>query len=143
MFDEVTEPLGWQGMLDEATEPLGWQDIFDGSGADYYEDSIVLCAASAYTQKYYFNDEFAALPEQVQQELQILCVLFTEDVGGTVQLVFDEDGNLSIQTEADEGDILYDEIGSVLKVKQLQREKRELFEALETYFRVFFLGETE
>ena len=44
-------------------------------------------------------------------------------------------------TDADEGDLLYDEIGSVLKIKQLQRDKRELLEALELYFRVFFLGE--
>ena len=36
----------------------------------------------------------------------------------------------------------YDEIGSVLKIKQLQTEKRELLEALEMYYRVFFLGET-
>ena len=114
--------------------------MYDGL-EDALADEIVLCAASAYSQKYYLNDNFSALPEQIQNELQIMCVLFTEEVGGTVRLVFDEDGDLSIQTEADEGDILYDEIGSVLKVKQIQREKRELFEALEMYFKVFFLGE--
>ena len=32
-------------------------------------------------------------------------------------------------------------IGSVLKIKQLQSEKRELLESLEMYYRVFFLGE--
>ena len=35
----------------------------------------------------------------------------------------------------------FDEIGSVLKVKQLQQTKRELFESLELFFRVFYLGE--
>ena len=39
-------------------------------------------------------------------------------------------------TDKEEDDILYDEIGSVLKVKQLQREKRELFESLETFYKV-------
>ena len=42
---------------------------------------------------------------------------------------------------AADGDILFDEIGSGLKIKQLQQQKKELFEALETYYKVFFLGE--
>ena len=77
----------------------------------------------------------------MRDELKIMCVLYTEGVGGTLQLVYDEDGNLEFRTEAEDGDLLYDEIGSVLKIKQLQNTKRELLEALELYFRVFFLGE--
>ena len=70
-----------------------------------------------------------------------MCVLYAEDIGGTLQLVYDADGNLEFRTEAEEGDLLYDEIGSVLKIKQLQNTKQELLESLELYFRVFFLGE--
>ena len=55
-----------------------------------YQDNIVLCGASSYEQKYYFNQDFASLPETVKQELQIMCVLFTEDVGGILTLEFDE-----------------------------------------------------
>ena len=65
----------------------------------------------------------------------------TADVGGVLQVVFDEDGSLQLRTQTEEDDILYDEIGSVLKIKQLQREKEELFESLEMYYRVFYLGE--
>ena len=107
----------------------------------FESDEIVLCGASSYTKKYYLNENFEGLPEGVRDELKIMCVLYTEDVGGTLQLVFDEDGNLEFRTEAEDGDLLYDEIGSVLKIKQLQNTKRELLEALELYFRVFFLGE--
>ena len=32
-------------------------------------------------------------------------------------------------------------IGSHLKIKQIQREKQDLLEALQLYYRVFFLGE--
>ena len=39
-------------------------------------------------------------------------------------------------------DLLYDEIGSVLKVKQIQRERQELLEALELYYRIFILGKS-
>lgn len=104
-------------------------------------NEIVLCGASSYTKKYYFNDDFASLPQGIQEELHIMCVLFTADVGGTLQVVYDADGELSLRTDTKEDDILYDEIGSVLKIKQLQREKAELFESLEMYYRVFVRGE--
>lgn len=107
-----------------------------------YQEKVVLCGASAYEQKYYFNQDFASLPEAVKQELQIMCVLYTEDIGGVLTLEFDEDGELQFKTEALDADGMYDDIGSVLKIKQLQTEKRELLESLEMYYRVFFLGET-
>ena len=45
------------------------------------QDRIVLCGANSYEQKYYFNEQFSNLPENIRQELQIMCVLYTEDVG--------------------------------------------------------------
>ena len=106
-----------------------------------YEDGIVLCASSAYTKQFYINPEFDSLPEGIREELQIMCVLYTEDIGGTLVLRYDEEGNLNFETDAEEGDLLYDEIGSVLKIKQLQNQKSDLLESLEMYYRVFFLGE--
>ncbi len=106
-----------------------------------YQEKIVLCASSAYNKKFFINEDFSMLPEQIKQELKIMCVLFTEDIGGILSLEFEEDGTLLFKVEADEGDYLYDEIGSALKIKQLQKEKAELMEALELYYRVFFLGE--
>lgn len=102
---------------------------------------VVLCGSSAYEQKYYLNEDFNALPQGIKEELQIMCVLFTEDVGGVLTLCFEEDGTLMLQVQAEEDDFFYDEIGSVLKVKQLQEEKKELLESLELYYRVFFLKE--
>jgi hypothetical protein len=105
------------------------------------EEGVVLCAANAYNQKYYLNDNFRELPTSIQEELQIMCVLFTEDVGGVLELVFNEDGELEFKTTYEENDFFYDEIGSVLKIKQYRNEKRDLLEALETYYKVRFLGE--
>lgn len=102
----------------------------------YYDEDLVLCGASSYNKKFYFNEDFDIIPKQVKDELKIMCVLFTEDVGGTIQLVYDEEGSLEIVVDKEEDDILYDEIGSVLKVKQLQREKKELFESLENFYKV-------
>lgn len=101
---------------------------------------VVLCGASAYMQKYYFNKNFSRLPSSVQDELQILCVLFTEEIGGVLTLWFDCEGNLRFTTESEAADGLYDDIGSTLKIKEIQRTKRELLEKLELYYRAVFLG---
>ena len=77
----------------------------------------------------------------MQDELHIMCVLYTEEIGGVLTLEFDEEGNLQFQVEALEADAMFDEIGSVLRIKDLTNKKRELLESLETYYKVFFLGE--
>ena len=105
------------------------------------DEEMVLCAASAYEQKFYLNPEFNSLPEGVKEELQIMCVLYTADVGGILMVVYDEDGNLELKVDHKEDDFTFDEIGSVLKIKELQQKKQELFESLELFYKVFYLGE--
>lgn len=102
---------------------------------------VVLCVSNAYQKKFYLNDNFKGLPQSIKDELKIMCVMYTEDVGGILELVFDEDGNLDFRTSCKENDFFYDEIGSVLKIKEYQSQKRELLEAIETYYRIVFLGE--
>ena len=63
-----------------------------------YKDKVVLCGASAYEQKYYFNEDFRALPQSIQDELQIMCVMYTEEIGGILTLEFDEDGELQFKS---------------------------------------------
>ena len=40
----------------------------------------ILCACSAYEQKYYLNPRYASLPVAIQEELQIMAVTMTEAV---------------------------------------------------------------
>lgn len=102
-------------------------------------EKIVLCGANAYEKKYYFNEKFDALPDGIKDEIHIIAVLFTEEIGGVFTFVFDEEGHLSIETDADEGDLLYDEIGSGLLVHKVQVERQELFESLEMFYKIFIL----
>ncbi|MDO5402968.1 MAG: DUF6145 family protein [Eubacteriales bacterium] len=106
-----------------------------------FDENIVLCASNAYEKKFYLNEEFSRLPEDIKNELKIMCVLFTEEVGGILDMEFNEDGELLFKTQADEGDILYDDIACGMLIKKLQYEKKELLEALEMFYRVFFMGE--
>lgn len=105
------------------------------------KENVVLCGANSYDEKYYFNKQFNNLPEEIKQELQIMCVLYTEDVGGILTMEFDEEGDLQFKVIAYDQDYLFDEIGSALKIKQYQMEKRELLENLELYYKTFFLGQ--
>ena len=107
---------------------------------DMFNENVVLCVSNPYEKKYYFNPDFDKLPDDVKNELKIMCVLFTEEVGGILDMEFDEEGNLLFKSSADEGDLLYDEIACGMLVKKYQYEKRELLESLEMFFKVFFLG---
>lgn len=106
-----------------------------------YEEKVVLCGANSYTEKYYLNPDFEQLPESIKNELKILCVLYVHDVGGILTLVFEESGELCFEVTSEEGDPMFDEIGSRLKIKQIQQEKQDLLQSLQLYYQVFFLGE--
>lgn len=101
-----------------------------------YQENVVLCGASSYEEKYYFNEDFSALPASVQDELKILCVLFVSEIGGVLTLEFEEDGSLVFQVSSKEDDFFFDEIGSGLKIKekhfikQLQRSEQFFFLSL-------------
>ena len=104
-------------------------------------DEKTLCGANSYVQKYYYNNaEFGNLPEHIKQELQIMCVMFTEDVGGILTLSFDADGTLKFNVTKEDADVLFDEIGSELAIRRLQKEKAELLNNLELYYKMFFFG---
>lgn len=103
------------------------------------DGDVVLCASSSYEEKYYFNQEFAGLPEPVKDELKVMCVMYTAEIGGILTLQFGSDGRLFLNVTSREDDFWFDEIGSVLKIKQIQSGKRELLEALELYYRIKFL----
>jgi hypothetical protein len=96
----------------------------------------ILCGANAYESKYYLNDLFAGLPAAIQEELKILCVLFTEEVGGIFTIWFEKDGMITLETQYAEDDFYYDEVSSGLKVCEVRNKKQDLFESLEMYYKV-------
>ena len=104
-------------------------------------EPVTICAANGYNEKYYFNPVFDKIPESVKEELKIICVLFTDEVGGIITLGFDEEGELQIKTDFDENDFDYDEIASGLLVSKIRATRQELFESLSLFYRVVVLGE--
>lgn len=110
---------------------------------DMYNDKVVLCGANSYEEKYYLNPDFDQLPDRIKDELKILCVLYVNDVGGILTLVFEENGELCFEVSSKDFDPTFDDIGSHLKIKEIQRTKQDLLESLQLYYKVFFLGEED
>ena len=45
-------------------------------------ENLVLCVSNSYQKKFYLNEHFQKLPDSIKDELKIMCVLYTEDIGG-------------------------------------------------------------
>ena len=102
---------------------------------------IILCGANAYEMKYYFNPLFKKIPESIQRELHIICVLFTQEAGGVFTIEFEDDGTITMETNSSEEDITYDEISAGLLIGEVRRQRQDLFEALQMYYRAMILHE--
>ena len=101
----------------------------------------MLAAASAYKEKYYINPEFAKLPPLIKNDIKALCVTTAHRLHCVFMVGFYDDGSVFFETQAEEGDFDYDEIGAPLEVKRLTHEQKELVAALQLYRRVFISGE--
>ncbi|MCQ2520435.1 MAG: DUF6145 family protein [Lachnospiraceae bacterium] len=104
-------------------------------------EETVICGANAYEAKYYFNPLFDKMPDSIKDELHIICVLFTEEVGGIITIGFDAEGELNIMTQASDEDYLYDDIAAGLLVNKIRATRQELLESLQLFYRVFVLKE--
>ena len=104
-------------------------------------ENVVLCGANAYDKKYYFNEKFQGIPESIKEELHIICVLFTEEIGGIFTIEFEPEGNVTMRTEYAPEDYLYDDIGSGLLISEVRRKRQELFESLSLYYKAVILHE--
>lgn len=104
-------------------------------------EKTVICGANAYEGKYYLNPAFNKIPESIKKELNVICVLFTQEVGGIITMGFAEDGELEITTQAADEDYLYDDVAAGLLVGKIRATRQELFESLNLFYRVIVLGE--
>ena len=84
---------------------------------------------------------FQKIPESIQKELHIICVLFTQEAGGVFTIEFEDDGTVTMETNADADDITYDEVSAGLLIGEVRRQRQDLFEAMQMYYRIYILKE--
>ncbi len=94
-----------------------------------------LAVANAYSEKYFLSDDFANLPSSIKEEIQLALVKFAMDIGGIIGLYFDANGDLKIELNKESDDFFYDDIGAELKVRELEKDEKDLFEGLEMYYK--------
>ena len=113
---------GGQTPKSAAANPVEYIDFFGPFAKEY--DAVIHISVSAKLSSCYQNACLAA-----------------EEVGGVFTIAFEEDGNVVMETNADDDDIYYDEISSGLLIAEIRRSRQELFESLSLYYRVFIKKE--
>ena len=101
----------------------------------------IVAAASYKKQKYFIEPKFQVLPEEVQKELKIMCVLTAQKLCCTFLIGFETTGEIYFETT--ESEIDFDEIGAELEIKKMQSEKKDFLNALKLWYVVFFTEEEQ
>ena len=98
---------------------------------------IVLSAASCYNKKYYINPNMEKnLPSQIKDEIKALVASMAEKLHCIFTLGFYENGNIYIETSSVENGFDFDEIGAKLETEKIKKEKAELLNSLNLWFKV-------
>ena len=101
----------------------------------------IFAISNSYSKKFFINPIYDKIPKQVKDEIQILCVTYTVDVGGILVMFFDDDDKLVFESIKENDDFSYDEIGARYKLNQIERKQTELISQLEKYYKIIILGE--
>ncbi len=102
----------------------------------------ILAAANAQEQKYYLEPEFSALPDAIQEEIRMICILLAQKLNCTFLMGFAE-GALYFETIRNADDCDFDDIGAELEIKRVQRQQKELLRAIELWYAVYFTKDGE
>lgn len=113
---------------------------FDNNNFDNSLDNNkdVIFATSSYKEKFYFSPKADTLPENIKNEIKEIGILLVNKVGGVLSLGFyNDDAEMFIDYDYD--DVFCDDIGAKLEIEKLKREKREFFENLSNWYKIFIL----
>ncbi len=106
-------------------------------------EKITLAAASFEKQKYFFAPEFQKLPDDIQNEIKVICVMTAQKLCCTFVMGFEETGDIFFELIKNEGQLDFDEIGAELEIKEMRRTKKELLKALKLWYLIFQTQEGE
>ncbi len=99
----------------------------------------VLSAASCYNRKYYVNPDMEkSLPSQIKEELKALSASMAEKLHCVFTVGFYENGDIYIETLSEENDFDFDEIGARLETEKIKKEKTELLDSLNLWFKIVY-----
>lgn len=96
----------------------------------------VLISVSPYVQKYYINEKFSDLPEDIKETLRAKLAVIAEKTRAIISLGFNEKGEIFIEYKYE--DLSYmDEIGVELRIKKFQQEEGELLKSIKVWYMIY------
>jgi len=106
-------------------------------------ENRLLAAASYENQKFYFAPEFSGIPDQIKDEVKIICVLGAERLACDFLMEFSASGDIVFKVIQPENSIDFDDIGAELEIRRIQREKKELLKSLKLWYLIYFTEKGE
>lgn len=97
----------------------------------------VLAAASDYSKKIFFNEEYNNIPKEVKKGIMSIVIDFAKKNKCTFKIGFYDNGDLFLETEGKEDDELYDEITLKHAIGKLREKNKDFFKGLCTWYRIF------
>lgn len=96
----------------------------------------LLISVSPYVQKYYINEKFNDLPEDIKDTLRAKLAVIAEKTHAIISLGFNEDSDVYVEYKYE--DLSYvDEIGIELRMKSFQKEEVELIKAIKMWYMIY------
>lgn len=96
----------------------------------------ILISVSPYVQKYYMNEAFSDLPEDIKETLRAKLAVIAEKTHAIITLGFNENGEIYLEYKYE--DLSYaDEIGVELRMKKFQQEEGELLKSIKVWYMIY------
>lgn len=96
----------------------------------------LLISVSPYVQKYYINEAFTDLPEDIKETLRAKLAVIAEKTHAIISLGFNEKGEVFLEYKYE--DLSYvDEIGIELRMKKFQKEEEELLKSIKIWYMIY------
>lgn len=100
----------------------------------------VLIYASYKNQKYYFNEKFDKLPDNIKKDLKVISICISEKINGAFSFGFYDNGDLYLEA-IDEETFDFDEIEAKLELRNLETEQAELLTSLSLFYKTIIRKE--
>ena len=95
---------------------------------------IPIIVSNSYIKKYYLDERLENLPKEVKDTLKIIFVKLTEEVGGIVEVIFDNTSyEIFLRIEKKDDDLVFDEINANYKLSKIEKDNEELFDQIASF----------
>ena len=102
---------------------------------------IPIIVSNSYIKKYYLDERLNVLPKEVKDTLKTIFVKLTEEVGGVVEVLFDnKEYDILFKITPNDDDYNFDEINANYKLSKIEREYKEIFSQIAQFCKFKFNG---